>query len=92
VKQHIKIVIRIAADRATDVHFCTLLECHGRCRRTRGGQERVIEPWLSSSALYRGRRVSQRYVATAPNNGVTKRINDDKESSLTSALICYKSE
>lgn len=76
----------------TDVHFYTLLKCHGPCQRTREGQERVIEPWLSSSALYRGRYVSRRHVAATPNNGVTKRINDGKESCLTSALICRKSE
>lgn len=76
----------------TDVYFCTLLKCHGPCQRTRKGQERVIEPWLSSSALYRGRCVSRRHVATTPNNDATKGINDGKESSLTSALICRKSE
>jgi len=73
--------------------MCTsalLDECHSPCQRTCGGQERVIEHWLSSSALCRGRRVSRRHVATTPNNGATKGINDGKESSLTSALICYK--
>lgn len=95
-KQHIKIVIDFRYGElriVTDVHFCTLLKCHGPCQRTHEGQERVIAPLaFSSSALYRGRRVSRRHVAATPNNGATKGINDGKESSLTSALICRKSQ
>lgn len=51
------------------------------------GQERVIEPWLSSYALYRGRRISRRHVAVTPNSGATKRINDGKENSYVGSNL-----
>lgn len=69
------------------MHFKVKSTAFVRVNELIRGQERVIEPWLSSYALYRDRRVSRRHVAMTPNNGATKGINDGKENSYVGSNL-----